>query len=137
MDSSTVILLGAATTLVGALAGAAGALITGRATARKVTTEGKAIEAKLPAEVDSVVVQGAEQAVLTMAKALQAANGRIDELEHERAQDRKRLAELEGKVRTLEGKVAAAETATAEARKAGDDLRGELNSLIRDQRNRK
>lgn len=64
-------------------------LISSRSTAKKLSTERKSIDAKLPAEVDSVIVTGAEQAVLSMSKALEAADRRIAELERrEKAAER-------------------------------------------------
>lgn len=64
-------------------------LISSRSTAKKLATERKSIDAKLPAEVDSVIVTGAEQAVLSMSKALEAADRRIAELERrEKAAER-------------------------------------------------
>lgn len=128
--------LGVIGTLLSAVSLAAGAIITSRATGRKTHVEAKGLEARLPAEIDSVVVQGAEQAVLTMGKALESANLRCEQLEREKAQLIAHLTELETKVATLEGKVAEAETAASAARQAGDALRVELNSLISEQRNR-
>lgn len=123
--------------LSGGLFAAIAALITGRATARKTHTEGKAIEAKLPAEVDSVVVQGAEAAVLTMQAALNSATGRIAQLEADRASDRKVIAELERKVEQYRRKVEAAERALAQAREAGAALRTELEQFVAEQGRRK
>jgi septal ring factor EnvC (AmiA/AmiB activator) len=112
-------------------------LITGRAIARKTNVEGEVLVAKLPAEVDSVVVQGAEQAVLTMRSALESATLRITELEEDRADDRRRIAELENKVRELEAKVRRAEEALTEARDAGASLRRELAEFSRDRDHRR
>lgn len=131
-------------TSVGAIAAAAVALISGRATAHKTGAETRGLEAKLPAEVDSVVVQGAEAAVLTMDKALKAAQARIDDLEaarqrdaEERARDRKRMAELEAQVDDLRTKVDHAESALKAARQAGEALTAELKRLTAEQDQRK
>lgn len=123
--------------LAGGLGTGVGALITGRATARKTVSEAKAVDAKLPAEVDSVVVQGAEAAVLTMKAALESATSRIATLESERAQDRERIADLERKVDQLRRKVETAERALGEARQAGAALRLELEEFVREQDRRR
>jgi len=111
-------------------------LIKARSEARSLDAGAKAVEAKLPAEVDSVVVQGAEAAVLTMRSALEGAQARITELEEDRAADRERIAELESKVRQLEAKVRRAEEALTEARDAGASLRKELAEFARDRDHR-
>lgn len=108
------------------------ALINGRSLARKTDTETEGLAAKLPAEVDSVVVQGAETAVLTMRSALESAQNRITELEQDRSSDRKRIAELEQKVATLEGKFRRAEEALGEARTDAVALRRELTQFAAD-----
>lgn len=123
--------------LSGSVVGAAATLITSRAVARKTGVEARALDAKLPAEVDSVVVQGAEAAVLTMKAALDSASTRLAQVERERDEDRKRIAELEAKVRKLEAKVNAAERALGDARQAGAALREELESFIRAQDRRR
>lgn len=133
-DLVTVIVTGL---LTGGIGTGVGALIVGRATARKTNSEAKQLEAKLPAEVDSLVVQGAEAAVLTMRSALESATARIAQLEQERAGDRERIADLEAKVEQLRRKVETAERALGEARQAGADLRAELESFVREQRDRK
>lgn len=119
--------------LGGGLVGGVAALITGRAMARKTASETRALDAKLPAEVDSVVVQGAEAAVLTMKSALDSATARITQLEEERAEDRKRIGELEAKVRRLEERVRAAERSLTKARLEGAEVRAELTAFIREQ----
>lgn len=123
--------------LSGGVFAAVGALITSKATARKTSAEAESLAAKLPAEVDSVVVQGAEQAVLTMKAALESATSRIAQLEEEREGDRKRIAELEAKVKRLEGKVTAAERALGDARSEGAALRVELEDFIAEQNRRR
>ena len=123
--------------LSGGIFGAIGALISSRAVSRKTNAEAQGLAAKLPAEVDSVVVQGAEAAVLTMKAALDSATGRIAQLEAERDADRQRIADLEAKVKRLEGKVNAAERALASAREEGAALREELGAFIREQNKRR
>lgn len=135
--SSTVLVALVTGILSGGLIGAIASLIVGRATARKTNAEAKALDRKLPAEVDSVVVQGAEAAVLTMERALTSAQNRIGQLEREREADRKRIAELEGKVSRLQGKVESAERSLGEARREGAELRHELDAFLRDQGRRK
>lgn len=123
--------------LSGSLFAALGALVTGRAMARKTHSEGRAIDAKLPAEVDSVVVQGAEAAVLTMQAALNSATGRITQLEAERASDRQVIADLEKRLEQYRRKVEAAERALVSAREAGAALRVELEQFVAQQGRRK
>ena len=123
--------------LSGSIFSAVAAVIASRATARKTNAEAKAVDAKLPAEVDSVVVQGAESAVLLMRSALESAQARIGQLEQEREADRKRIAELEAKVAGLEAKVHRAEAALADARTAGASLRKELEDFVAEQRRRR
>lgn len=135
--SSDLITVAVTALLTGGLGTGVGALIAGRANAAKTVTEAKALDAKLPAEVDSVVVQGAEAAVLTMRNALESATNRIQQLEHEREADRRRIAELEAKVEDLRAKVEAAERALGDARQAGTELRRELEEFVRDQQGRK
>ena len=114
-----------------------GALVVGRATARKTNSEAHQLDAKLPAEIDSITVQGAEAAVLTMRSALESATARIAQLEQERASDRQRIADLESKVEELRRKVEAAERALGDARRAGTELRQELEQFVRDQQGRR
>lgn len=82
------------TLLSGGLVGGIASFITGRATYRKVESETAALDQRLPFEVDSVIVAGAEQAVLTMDKALQAADKRIAALEAQRDRDRQEVDTL-------------------------------------------
>jgi Na+/phosphate symporter len=120
----------------GGLVNAIASLINGRSTARKTNTEASSLAAKLPAEVDSVVVQGAEAAVLTMRSALESATRRISELEADRESDRRRIKDLEAKVDQLREKVDKAERALGDARQAGADLRAELEQFARSRDNR-
>lgn len=123
--------------LSGSIFAAIATLVVSRSTARKNDADAKAVDAKLPAEVDSVVVQGAELAVLTMKTALDSATNRIAQLETERDEDRRRIAELEAKVRRLEAKVTTAERALMDARTAGAALREELADFMREQQRRR
>lgn len=123
--------------LSGGLFAAIATLVTSKATARKTGAEAHALTAKLPAEVDSVVVQGAESAVLTMKAALDSATERIAQLEAEREADRKRIADLEAKVNQLRRKVERAEEALGDARQAGAALRSELEDFMREQARRR
>lgn len=123
--------------LGGGLGAGVATLIKARSESRNTDATTKALEQKLPAEVDSVVVQGAEAAVLTMRSALESATQRINELEQDRAADRKRIGELEQKVRDLETKVHRAEQALTEARDAGASLRLELAEFARDRDHRR
>jgi len=148
MSGQLIALLTVGGTLLTAIGGAVGALITGRATANKTTAEARVIDAKLPPEVDSIVVQGAEQAVLVMGRALDSAQNRIKALEdeavrleeerkRERAADRERMAELEAEVKELRRKVAESERTSAEARKAADKFAIQLRDALAEQDNRK
>lgn len=123
--------------LSGGAFAAVAAIITSRSAAKKGAAEVGAINAKLPAEVDSVVVQGAESAVLVMQAALDSATKRIAQLERERESDRERIRELEAKVTQLEAKVQRAERALGDAREAGAALRQELEDFVAEQRRRK
>lgn len=123
--------------LTGGIGTGVGALIVGRANARKTVTEARALDAKLPAEVDSIAVQGAEAAVLTMQSALESAAARIKQLEEERESDRKRIADLEQRVTDLRAKVEAADAALGEARRAGIELRRELEQFVAEQQRRR
>lgn len=100
-DLVTVVVTGL---LTGGIGTGIGALVVGRATARKTNSEAHQLDAKLPAEIDSITVQGAEAAVLTMRSALESATARIAQLEQERASDRQRIADLESKVEELRRK---------------------------------
>lgn len=122
--------------LSGGLGAGVASLITSRALARKTTSETNAIDAKLPAEVDSVVVQGAESAVLTMKAALDSATGRIAQLETERTADAGKIRDLEGKVEQLRRKVTAAEKALAVATEATAALQRELAEFVAEQSQR-
>jgi septal ring factor EnvC (AmiA/AmiB activator) len=123
--------------LSGGLAGGAASLITGRAMARKTTAEAKSLAAKLPAEVDSVVVQGAEQAVLTMSRALESATTRIGQLEQERADDAERIKKLERDLEALRRKVGTAERALQVATAATASLQAELSEFVRSTQTRR
>lgn len=142
--SSTVIILGAVGALVSSLVGAAVALYTSRATNRKLNTETTIAETKLPAEVDTIIAQAADTAVLAMDKVIKAQAARIDELTkareqdaRERTADRRRMAELEQEVAGLRAKVATAEQHLAEARTAGERLAAQLRDALAEQDRRK
>lgn len=118
--------------LSGGLFAAIATLVTSRALAGKTKAEAAGVAAKTPAEVDSIVVQGAEAAVLTMRSALESATARIASLEADRAADRQRIAELEERLDELRLKVDRADEALSEARAAGQALREELATFRRD-----
>lgn len=122
--------------LSGGVFAAIATLITSRAVARKSNSETKAIDAKTPVEVDSIAVQGADMAVLTMSRALESATSRIDQLEREREEDRRRIRDLEDKVEELRGKVETAEAALADARQTGAQLTAELASFVQERARR-
>lgn len=123
--------------LSGGLGVGIGTLIKARSEARSLDSTAKAIDAKLPVEVDSIAIQGAESAVLTMRSALESASARIAELEQDRAEDRKRIEALERKVEELRRKVELAEAALGDAREAGTQLRRELEQFSRDRDQRR
>lgn len=133
MSGQSIAIIGAMSALISAIVAGGAAFITGRATARRTGAETRGLEAKLPAEVDSVVVQGAEAAVLTMNKALESANRRIDQLEAEREADRKRIEALESQVGQFRQQLQTAEEHLGAARKTGEDLTAQLTKLMRDQ----
>lgn len=122
--------------LGGGLVASVATLITSKAVARKTGAETKALAAKLPAEVDSIAVQGAEAAVLTMKAALDSATARIGQLEDERETDRKRIAGLERRVEDLRRKVESAERALGTARQEGEAIRAELEQFVAEQSRR-
>lgn len=123
--------------LSGGGAAAIASLITARANAKNTDAATKALEARLPVEVDSVIVQGAESAVLTMRSALESAQRRIAELEADREADRKKIADLERRVDDLRRKVEIANDAVAAAQAASAALRIELEAFVADQNKRR
>lgn len=123
--------------LSGGLAAAAASLITARANAKNTAAATKALETRLPVEVDSVIVQGAESAVLTMRSALESATKRIAELEADREADRRKIAELERRVEDLRLKVEIANEAVSAAQAASSALRIELEAFVSDQARRR
>jgi chromosome segregation ATPase len=76
-------------------------LITSRANSKQLKAQSAAVDARLPAEVDSVVVTGAERAVLTMGKALDAAERRIAELEKREDEAEEVIAQLRNELADL------------------------------------
>lgn len=137
MNGTTIITL--IVSIIVAAGGGAGiaSLITGRAIARKTGAESAAIDAKLPAEVDSITVQGAEQAVLVMQRTLETVQADNAQLRKDREADRQRITELEDKVRELERKVTHAEDALGDARREAGQVRAELTSFLNDQQHRR
>jgi len=136
----TPVVIGSLITLATAVGAAGGTIISGWATHRRSTAEAHGIEAKVPVEVDSIAIQGAGAAVLTMEVALRAAQKQITDLQaarqqdaEERARDRKRMAELEAQVDDLRAKVDHAEAALKAAKDAGESLTAELKRLTAEQ----
>lgn len=119
--------------LSGGLFGALASVVRERATAKKSHAETDAIESKLPAEVESISVQGAQTAVLAMREALTAAGVRIAELERSCAEDRARFKrereEDRERIRELEMRVAIADRKARDAQRAANDAQQETSSL--------
>lgn len=121
----------------GVIAGAA-SLITARSVASKNRVETKVLQDKAPAEVDSITVQGAEQAVLSMERSMKAAEvraekaeGRILRLEEEREEDRKTIEKLQKELREVSTKAEHAEAAAGQAREAAAHLQEQLDAMVR------
>lgn len=121
----------------GGLFGGIGSFLVNRSIAHKTAHETRAADLKLPAEMDSLTVQGAEQAVLTMKAALESAAGRITQLEAERASDRQRIVDLEAKVRDLQRQVESANRSVTEAHRRGQEIQAELAAFRQDQARRR
>lgn len=113
------------------------AFLTGRANAKKTRTESRGLEAKLPAEVDSIAVQGAEAAVLAMAEALKSARSEIVDLREGRAADRARMLEMEKEISDLREQIRVVEQHLIEAREKGKRLAAQVASYMKEQDRRK
>lgn len=127
--------------LSGGLFGALASIVRERAGAKKAHAETDAIESKLPAEVDSIAVQGAQTAVLAMREALDAATERIATLERtcdedrarfkaERDTDRERIRELEMRVAIADRKARQAQAAATDAQNETATLRAALAAYL-------
>lgn len=80
-------------------------------------------KSKTPAEVDSIIVAGAESAVVTIEKTLAAETRRADRAEAREAVLLQRIADKEARIEALEHKLDALQNAL-------DDARKELHSII-------
>lgn len=78
---------------------------------------------KVPVEVDSIIVSGAESAVLTIEKTLAAETRRADRAEARESVLLQRIADKEARIEALEHKLDALQNAL-------DDARKELHSII-------
>lgn len=78
---------------------------------------------KVPVEVDSIIVSGAESAVLTIEKTLAAETRRADRAEAREGVLLQRIADKEARIEALEHKLDALQNAL-------DDARQELHSII-------
>lgn len=122
--------------LSGGIVAAIATLWTARTNAHRSNADVDALLAKLPVEVDSISVQGAEAAVLTMKAALDSARAHIMQLEKDREADRQRIAQLEQRVDELQERVKAASRALRIAHTDSESIRGELAALKADQASR-
>lgn len=91
--------------LGGGLFTGVGALLRALATARNLRAAQEVAGVKLPSEVDSVIVSGAEKAVLTMQHALEAAERRIAELERREEEAERIIGELRHELTDLRGQI--------------------------------
>jgi len=113
--------------IVGGTGGTAIAtFVKGKSEARKTDAETRTLNARTPIELDSLAVQGADAAVLTMQRSLQSAEATIIRLERERDHDRGRIEQLEARIVSLQ------ETLT-EAQTALTGLRQELGQFVTEQ----
>lgn len=122
--------------LSGGIVAAVATLWTARTNAHKTNADVDALMAKLPVEVDSISVQGAEAAVLTMKAALESARSHIVQLEKDRESDRLRIAQLERRVDELQDRVKAASRALWIAHTDSEAIRAELAALQTEQASR-
>ena len=100
--------------------------VKGKSEARKTDAETRTLNARTPIELDSLAVQGADAAVLTMQRSLTSANETIARLERERDHAAGRIEQLEARIASLQ------ETLT-EAQTALTGLRQELGQFVTDQ----
>jgi chromosome segregation ATPase len=121
----------------GLLMGAA-SLVTARTLAYKTKAETDIAEGKAPVERDSIAVQGAEQAVLTMQRSMEAAEkraekaeSRISTLEREREEDRATIERLQAQLREVSLQAEHAEQAAAAAREQATALQNQLDEMQR------
>jgi chromosome segregation ATPase len=126
---SPLLVVGITGVLGGGMFGGIASLISSRATAKNFTAQQKAIDVKLPAEVDSVVVSGAEQAVLSMGRALDAAERRIAELERREIEAERIIAELRRELATLRVQIDDCNTALDQAEAKVTALSARLSAI--------
>lgn len=122
---------------VGGGAGIA-SLVTARSIRARNEAETQILREKAPVEVDSIAVQGAEQAVLTMQRSMAAAEKRaeraerrISTLEQERDEDRRTIERLQTQLREVSLQAEHAEQAASAARQQASSLQEQLGELQR------
>jgi septal ring factor EnvC (AmiA/AmiB activator) len=139
--NGTVLVLGVVATLITSVAGAVGAVYGSRITGRKINSESKVAETKLPAEVDSIIAQATDTAILAMDKVIKAQAERIDEEVAAREREarahaeetgkmREQLTRLEEEVEKLRARVVDAETALGSARELAASLGEQLRDAL-------
>lgn len=90
-------------------------IMQGRSTARRIDAETTAINARTPAEVDSVALQGAESAVRVLQQANETLVNNAQRLEVENARLRSQLEQMELKLEQAKARATAAENALSAA----------------------
>lgn len=131
--SNTLIVLGTLATIGASAGGAIASIVTSKYTNRKLVTESNVAERKLPAEVDTIIAQAADTAVLAMDKVIKTQDARLTDMEAEREAMKLRMKELEAEVRTLRRQVEAAEKSLDLARKSGEELSTKLAQISAEQ----
>ena len=104
-------------------------IITGRRTAEKIRVQTKALEAKLPGEVDGIAVAGAERAVLMLQGTNETLVSENERLIRENGRLHAVIQTLETKVETYRRSMEQAEATLAAARREYEDLHAEFNAL--------
>lgn len=137
MTHQTLIIIGTVATIAASAGGAFASVVTSRYTNRKMLVETNVVERKLPAEIDTIIAQAADTAVLAMDKVIKTQVARIDDMEAEREVMKLRMKELEQEVHILREQVNAAEKSLELARRSGEDLSEKLAAISAEQdRNR-
>lgn len=111
-------------------AASAATVFTSRANARKANAEAEGLDARRPAEVDTIVVKGAEAAVLTMQMTLEATAARLVTVTGERDAALAEVTTLRNEVADLRQKVWDATRATAVAQAAADLLGDRVEQFL-------
>jgi chromosome segregation ATPase len=105
--------------LSGGLLTGIAAFVTSRSTSRQMKAQAAAVDAKLPAEIDSISVTNAERAVLTMGKALEDAERRIADLRRREEAAEQVITQLRGELANLRRQI---DDCNASLRRAQDKV---------------